>query len=380
MAAAAGTAPGPASDAAIAEPKSTMLTTEAPQIIEHCQLSITYSPTDIRWVPSSARFVATGEKPRGTGALQVYELDGGKAKLVHECEKPAAFKCATFGASLVEDRHLATGDYNGGLSVWDLNRTDAPVFAAPKAHSQIINCVDGCGGLGIGGGAPEIATCSRDGCVRIWDPRVPDPVVSLEPADGETARDCWTVAFGNSYSDAERCVLAGYDNGDVKLFDLRTNTLRWETNCGNGVVNVEFDRKDIEMNKIVATTLESRFRVFDARTLHPTEGFAFKEERAHKSTIWRARHLPQNRDLFATTGGNGGLNLYRYSYPSKRTFKDEEGHYRGVAGSVELLNSRVLSTQPMVSLDWSRDMIGLACAACLDQTLRVYIVTKLDKL
>lgn len=87
MAAAAGTAPGPASDAAIAEPKSTMLTTEAPQIIEHCQLSITYSPTDIRWVPSSARFVAIGEKPRGTGALQVYELDGGKAKLVHEVSR-----------------------------------------------------------------------------------------------------------------------------------------------------------------------------------------------------------------------------------------------------------------------------------------------------
>lgn len=84
MAAATGTATGPASAAAVAEPKSTMLTTEAPQIIEHCQLSITYSPTDVRWVPSSARFVAIGEKPRGTGALQVYELDGGKAKLVHE--------------------------------------------------------------------------------------------------------------------------------------------------------------------------------------------------------------------------------------------------------------------------------------------------------
>ena len=30
-------------------------------------------------------------------------------------------------------------------------------------------------------------------------------------------------------------VAAGYDNGDVKLFDLRTNTMRWETNIGNGV-------------------------------------------------------------------------------------------------------------------------------------------------
>jgi len=31
------------------------------------------------------------------------------------------------------------------------------------------------------------------------------------------------VAFGNSYNDEERCVLAGYDNGDVKMFDLRMN-------------------------------------------------------------------------------------------------------------------------------------------------------------
>ena len=28
---------------------------------------------------------------------------------------------------------------------------------------------------------------------------------------------------------------AGYDNGDVKLFDLRTMSLRWETNVKNGV-------------------------------------------------------------------------------------------------------------------------------------------------
>eukprot|EP00983_Pelagomonas_calceolata_P064061 1147965-Pelagomonas_calceolata.AAC.3 len=34
---------------------------------------------------------------------------------------------------------------------------------------------------------------------------------------------CRTVAFGNSYNDDERCVLAGYDNGDVKMFDLRMN-------------------------------------------------------------------------------------------------------------------------------------------------------------
>ena len=37
-----------------------------------------------------------------------------------------------------------------------------PVYSV-KAHSEIINCIDGCGGLGIGIGAPEIVTGSRDG-------------------------------------------------------------------------------------------------------------------------------------------------------------------------------------------------------------------------
>ena len=44
---------------------------------------------------------------------------------------------------------------------------------------------------------------------------------------------------------------------------------------------------------------------------------------------------------------------------------------------VELLNAKIISTQPVVSFDWSPDKEGLACMACLDQSLRVMIVTKL---
>lgn len=36
----------------------------------------------------------------------------------------------------------------------------------------------------------------------------------------------------------------------------------------------EFDRKDIPMNKLVATTLEGKFHVFDVRTQNPAKGFA----------------------------------------------------------------------------------------------------------
>lgn len=208
---------------------------------------------------------------------------------------------------------------------------------------------------------------------------MPDPVVSLEPDEGETIRDCWAVAFGNSFNDEERCVAAGYDNGDVKMFDLRTNSLRWETNCQNGVVGLEFDRKDIEMNKLIVATLESKFRMYDLRTQHPEKGFACMSEKAHKATVWQGKFLPQNRDIFATGGGNGGFNIYKYHYPLSRSTQDADGHYEGIMGSVELLNSKVLSTQPIVSMDWSPDREGLCVLSCLDQTVRVYIVSKTHK-
>ena len=238
-----------------------MYSTDAPQFVEHVSKTLNFTPTDVRWVPMSPRFVTTGTHPKGTGAVQVWEMVAGEgARVVGDVTRPEGIKCCTFGASFLEDRHLAAGDFKGSLCVLDLSRgkgsagssssssaitvssAAAPtdglsgdvVWRVAAAHNSIVNCIDGCGGLGIGSGAPELVTGGRDGAVRLWDPRLPEPVLSLEPAAGEAARECWSVAFGNSYSDEERCVAAGYDNGDVKLFDLRTQTMRWETNVGNG--------------------------------------------------------------------------------------------------------------------------------------------------
>jgi len=41
--------------------------------------------------------------------------------------------------------------------------------------------------------------------------------------------------IGNSFNDDERFVAAGYDNGDIKMFDLRMMSLKWETNVKSGV-------------------------------------------------------------------------------------------------------------------------------------------------
>lgn len=86
-------------------------------------------------------------------------------------------------------------------------------------------------------------TGGKDGAVRAWDPRDPSaPVAAYVPADGAAASDCWAVALGNCYNQ-ECCVLAGYQNGDIKMFDLKAASVRWEANVGEGVCGVQVRRQ-----------------------------------------------------------------------------------------------------------------------------------------
>ena len=165
------------------------------------------------------------------------------------------------------------------------------------------------------------------------------------------------MSFGNSYNNEERNVGIGYDNGDVKLYDLRMDQLKWETNLKNGICSIEFDRKDIPMNKMVVTTLESKIHLFDLRTLHPELGYAGLSDVAHNSTIWGSKFLPQNRDIFISMGGNGAVNIYKYNYPTQRSVMDENNIPKGVVGSLSVLNTKDITTQPIVGFDWHPDKL-----------------------
>ena len=46
------------------------------------------------------------------------------------------------------------------------------------------------------------------------------------------------MVLGNSFSDQDRVVATGYENGDVKIFDLKTMSIMYETNLKNGVNSV----------------------------------------------------------------------------------------------------------------------------------------------
>lgn len=83
-------------------------------------------------------------------------------------EEGEGIKCTSFGASTSPNQHLAVGDFNGELRIYDIE-TRQEIYKV-KAHKKIINSLDAIGG-DEGYGAPEIVTGSRDGCVRLWDPR-----------------------------------------------------------------------------------------------------------------------------------------------------------------------------------------------------------------
>lgn len=140
------------------------------------------------------------------------------------------------------------------------------------------------------------------------------------------ARDCWAVAFGNSYSNDDRCVCAGYDNGDIRVVDLRALRIRWESNVRNGVCGLEVNNKYEALNRVVASTTYGGLNVFDFGS-HDKVSCVSKmdademksiqrnhvEDRNHKEitpTIWCVRHLPQNRNMFATCGGSGNVRIW----------------------------------------------------------------------
>jgi len=134
------------------------------------------------------------------------------------------------------------------------------------------------------------------------------------------------------------------------------------------------------MNKLLVTGLESKFNVFDLRTHNKEKGFASVTTKSHKSTIWCGAHLPQNRDVFITSGGNGSLHLWKYKYPGKRATEPKDGKEpEGVAGQVQELNRVSLATQPISSFQWSQDKLGLAVSTAFDQCIRVVVCTRLNQ-
>jgi hypothetical protein len=87
------------------------------------------------------------------------------------------------------------------LSVIQLDLCHSSVIQLDLCHSSVIHilcavaCCKCCLLQALGYGPPELATCGRDGCVRVWDVRQEDaPVAAFQPADSSNVRSVAAAA------------------------------------------------------------------------------------------------------------------------------------------------------------------------------------------
>ncbi|KAF9940672.1 hypothetical protein BGZ65_006414 [Modicella reniformis] len=225
--------------------------------------------------------------------------------------------------------HLLAGDFEGHVGLWDLTRAEVPLSYF-KAHEDVVNCMDGAGSLS---GRPEFVTGGVDGTVKLWDTRLnhketsggSSPISNMSLKKGREDYKVWCVALGGPGSDTEATgsgvddllVVAGYDNGDVRVMDIRFPQ-------GNGVTQevVEVQSGD-------------------------------------DSTLWQACHIPQRPGVVAVSDGGGQIHLFQHG-DDKTLMKP--------------LGSHKAASEAMISLDFNEDLEGLYVGCDLDSTLRVGMV------
>ena len=192
-----------------------------PQMVEHVNKQLPLTVYETKWVPCSARFCVLGSPQRQSRMIQLYNLVRA-ANARAGCGARAAKGLQVRHVRPLVSRRAPPGHRRLRRRASDLGPGAADNADIPRATGTLDDhqlhrrhrWAQGRWGAG------DRHRRARRLRARV-DPRQADkPVASMEPEEGAPTRDCWSVSFGDAHSADDRCVVAGYDNGDVKLFDL----------------------------------------------------------------------------------------------------------------------------------------------------------------
>ncbi|KAG2183389.1 hypothetical protein INT43_006395 [Umbelopsis isabellina] len=314
-----------------------------PTITPLISKALTSTAYDVKWIPQSARLCTIGASNRGAGVVSVYKMEGKQLVLVNETESGSTFRCGTFGAASGHERHLATGNFDGKLQLWDPERLELPITST-KGHDSIINAIDGYGPLNCGSQSSALLTGGRDGRIKLWDVRAELSPMTVVSPENQSA-DIWSVSFDSKISG--RLFATGYDNGDIKIFDHRSSGYIWGVNVGSGVCSLDF--KSTESEKLLIAGTLSGYHIINLDT------GAISDAKLN-TTIWKVMSVPAQPNFYMTASGEGHLSLYKHGSLSTPVTKSKQTEH------------------PIVSFDWNTSKQGLFAAVSFDQQVRIGLV------
>ncbi|ORX51980.1 WD40 repeat-like protein [Hesseltinella vesiculosa] len=308
------------------------------QLYQLAKKDLSFTPYSVQWIPSSSRLCSVGGTERTTGKIAVYAFEEKQLVLAAETEISSPVRCATFGAADTHNRHAATGDFKGGLQLWDTQRLELSVDSV-DAHDSIIHCIDGACGQGQ---SNELVTGSRDTTVKVWDTRqLHTSVFSVKRKDPNVKNEVWSVAFAPNM--AHRAIAIGYDNGCIRLFDIDAGSYLWETQVGDGVCSLTFDQG----NTLIASTLTG------VHVIDLMDGKASKLSTPSDTTYWCVQAVPQYDQHVSVTAGDGSMSIWHQQQRDAPLAKSS------------------LTTHPVISHHWHPNRKGLFASSAFDQTLRI---------
>jgi len=143
----------------------------------------------------------------------------------------------------------------------------------------------------------------------------------------------------------------------------------YSENLKNGICSIEFDKKNIPLNKMTVTTLGSKLYLYDLNNLEQNLNNKCKKLYDEvNTTIWGTKFLPQKRNIFVSLGGDGTLNLYKY----------ENSEFASDNEKVRILSTNNICNAPIIGFDWHSIKNGLTCLVSLDHTIKICLCSDIN--
>ncbi|KAF2069871.1 hypothetical protein CYY_008811 [Polysphondylium violaceum] len=313
---------------------------------------LTSSPYDLKWIPSSPCILTVGKKTVGgvvKGDLKIHKFeyidDKPKLSLEYEGNSISPLRCCSFMRSSTtinnNERIFVTGDFSGSLLIWDSDKINEPMASNSNTHQGTISSIDTHLESNI------IVTGGKDSLVCLWDKRdIKSPIYKYTCQTKENS-NCWAISTNGKE------IICGYENGQLNIFDIKTNSLKANTRLKGGISSIDISSinnvQDIG-NEFLVSTSQS---LICKMKLQQDKLSIVKEITTDSEMVWSSKYFNNHPSIYTLMQGDGNAYIYKNDQLLKKL--------------------SISKNSPIISFDHNPEKLGLMSCITLNKQLFVLL-------